>query len=1017
MKRKILLSSCLGVAAILGTTLFFKSDLFSTEGKYAAKDLTSLEKQTAKDAIKWLEARYIDVNTGEKVTHERFLELLEAEKFRPKAGPIEFEELGPDNIGGRTRAILVDKTNNNRIYAGGVSGGLFITENKANVWTRIESFPGLPYISSMTQTGDGTVFVATGSINETWSGNGVYYTQDNGVSWELLPGTSSLSTITEIVCSTSGNTIFLATSGGVKKYTVGDASISNVTISNGTCSALQMSTDGMVLVAAMGSNKTYVSTDGGDTWVDQSGTSANKKVPANAGRIEYAISPIKNESNMYSIYAVRTGSNLTGMNVSHDNGQTWDQFVGASGTPSNLDIYRDQGTYNSIVSVAPNDPKNIFIGGIDIWQWKQTVDNPPAGGFNQMSQWFVAPSSSIYVHADNHEMKWDANDRLYLGNDGGIGITNDYGLTFFPANRGYNATQFYGIAMDRDGRVMGGTQDNGTLYNDFTLSTLKQFKEVGGGDGFEAEISFFNPSVMFRSIYYGQIARSGDRGSSFSSFVPTFPTGYSQIGVAGGNFPFHTEYVLAENYDENSEDSVKFIAFKNYPANSVIKVPSAATGDTIKYTTPVALYYDDTVYAKPSLTEIDYKVRHATTNAIFDLGELPYTTIYNASGPVFPPAVGDTLLVDGTFIVPVDSAYTYNHYYAQNAFTNEIYNLKENQEAYGIAWDTVNVADPYQSWFVMYVNANGGELWGTRDALRLSKSNVVWEKIAQNIGGNGFSSVDIEFSRDLNYCYVSAGTRVYRIDGLGSIYSQDANFSTKVAAAASSKVQISSSSVEGLAVNPNNPDDVILLQGFSGTITRSNNATSASPTFTALTSLGVGAYDAIIDRDDEDLIVVGTAFGVKVSTNGGGSWTDASTGFENVPVYEVRQNWRTYAEGCSRPGEIYLGTFGRGIWASASVLGIGKNNNDKTVENKAKLKIYPNPATDVTTLSFNLKQTSNVVIRVYNIAGQLVQTHEQKNVTTGQQSFNFNVNALPNGTYIVKFNAGQQSETTKFIKL
>ena len=70
-------------------------------------------------------------------------------------------------------------------------------------------------------------------------------------------------------------------------------------------------------------------------------------------------------------------------------------------------------------------------------------------------------------------MEWTSTDRLYVGNDVCIGITNDYGMTWYPANRGYNVTQFYGIAFDKDGAVMGGTQDNGTLYNDHSLSTSK----------------------------------------------------------------------------------------------------------------------------------------------------------------------------------------------------------------------------------------------------------------------------------------------------------------------------------------------------------------------------------------------------------------------------------------------------------------------------------------------------------------------------------------------------------------
>ena len=80
------------------------------------------------------------------------------------------------------------------------------------------------------------------------------------------------------------------------------------------------------------------------------------------------------------------------MHVSHDNGQTWNQFVGASGPPNEFDIYRNQGTYNSILSVDPTDSERLLIGGIDVWEWKQTVNNPPSGGFEKISLWFVNPS-------------------------------------------------------------------------------------------------------------------------------------------------------------------------------------------------------------------------------------------------------------------------------------------------------------------------------------------------------------------------------------------------------------------------------------------------------------------------------------------------------------------------------------------------------------------------------------------------------------------------------------------------
>jgi hypothetical protein len=220
-------------------------------------------------------------------------------------------------------------------------------------------------------------------------------------------------------------------------------------------------------------------------------------------------------------------------------------------------------------------------------------------------------------------------------------------------------------------------------------------------------------------------------------------------------------------------------------------------------------------------------------------------------------------------------------------------------------------------------------------------------------------------------------------------------------------------------VNPNNENDIVCFAGFSGINKRSLNAASGAPTFTNLPALpaSVACYDGIIDRDDSDIIVVGTSDGVFVTENGGGLWENASTGFDGTPVYEVRQSWRTWEEGNRRPGEIYIGTFGRGIWSTAAYLGIGENNANGSQVFKTKLKTYPNPTTDNTTLTFNLSETSNVTVHVYNISGTLVKTITNKNVSAGAQTLTIDGSDLQRGTYIVKFVAGKQNETVKFIKM
>lgn len=1029
MKRNKLIIGSASLVAIAAVFAVSPWNFTGSKGSYTQKDLPSLESKSAEDAKKWLEARYIDQETGQPISPDK-LELIRTQlRKAPRNKNISFMEQGPDNIGGRTRAVQIDRTNNNRLWAGGVSGGLFVSTNRGNLWSRVDSYiiaGASPFISSMTQTKDGTLYVATGSNQESWSGNGVWYSTDSGLTWTKISGTTNC---TEIVSNNVDNYAWMATTSGLKKWQLGDAALTSVTVTAGACNTVQISKDGLVLVAAFGSNKTYVSNDGGSTWTDKSGSGAGL-VATGAPRIEYAISHSR-VGGKYSIYAVRTNSNLSGMNVSHDDGNTWSQFVGSSGTPSNLDIYRNQGTYNSILTVTPNNNEKILIGGIDIWQWEQTVNNPPSGGFEKLTEWFLPPYSPKYAHADNHEMKWDALNRLYIGNDGGIGISNDYGQTWYPANRGYNVTQFYGIAFDKDGAVMGGTQDNGTLYNDHTLSTFQEFREVNGGDGFECEISFYNPNVMFSSVYYNSISRSGDRGQTWGSFVPTFPGTYDPAGTDGSTFhPFHTEFVLAEYYDLNSEDSVMYIPTKNYPAGTSIQVPSLSTGDSMTYITPTALYFDDTLNYEPSLTETDVMVMNALNNQEVFLGNYSWTPFASASG-TNPPTIGDSLLVDfptGTDTVVVESVGTYTHYYGENAATGEIYSMGNDSVAYNVAWDTLIVQDPYQSWFLMYVNANGGELWGTRNATRLAAPNPNWVVVAKGIGGGLYNNIDIEFSRDLNRCYVSAGAGIWRIDDLGSVYTSDPNFATKAGYSGVglvnpptvvTKTQITTTDYEGIAVNPNNANDIVCFAGFSGINKRSLNATSATPTFTNLPALpaAVACYDGIIDRDDSDIIVVGTSNGVFVTENGGGLWENASTGFDGTPVYEVRQSWRTWEEGNRRPGEIYIGTFGRGIWSTAAYLGIGENDANGTEVFKTKLKTYPNPTTDNTTLTFNLSETSNVTVHVYNISGTLVKTITNKNVSAGAQTLTIDGSDLQKGTYIVKFVAGKQNETVKFIKM
>ena len=103
---------------------------------------------------------------------------------------------GPDNVGGRTRAIMFDPNDatNETVFAGGVSGGLWKNTNISNAnstWTRVNIPENLnistiisdPNSSTTFYIGTGESYVA-GDVN----GDGVWKSSDSGATWTKIFG-------------------------------------------------------------------------------------------------------------------------------------------------------------------------------------------------------------------------------------------------------------------------------------------------------------------------------------------------------------------------------------------------------------------------------------------------------------------------------------------------------------------------------------------------------------------------------------------------------------------------------------------------------------------------------------------------------------------------------------------------------------------------------------------------------------------------------------------------------------
>ena len=86
-----------------------------------------------------------------------------------------WNEMGPDNIGGRTRAIAAvipeDGSEETVLYAGAISGGLWKSDNGGNDWNQMFGLDQM-VVGSVAVAGNGAVYVGSGSIYDGGSGDG-----------------------------------------------------------------------------------------------------------------------------------------------------------------------------------------------------------------------------------------------------------------------------------------------------------------------------------------------------------------------------------------------------------------------------------------------------------------------------------------------------------------------------------------------------------------------------------------------------------------------------------------------------------------------------------------------------------------------------------------------------------------------------------------------------------------------------------------------------------------------------
>ena len=574
MKTKQLLLGLVAIAFLAGASIFLLNDVdlqkdIKAKEYQVRKSVTSESNSYgATGAAEWFRARRVNPATGTisnediKLARKSF-ELAELNR-KPQAVEMNWEYVGPDNVGGRTRAIMVDNRDNKTLWAGGVAGGLWKSTTGGLSWIPIalDNLDNI-IISSLCQDKDGNIYFGTGEnfsnmvgTNTTsigFEGGGIWKSTD-GATFNRLESTNDLSQfryVNELIYDEATNSLYAGTNYSLLVSKDGGATWNSPFGSRtGNTTDIKVTPYGKTIVySSVGSRASvYVAKNGGDPV----GKAPQFDTDDSFNRIELAIAP-SDPNYMYALCSYNRSVRGKYFNLyqSKDGGDNWHSVL-QQHTPV-VDLFRgnSQGDYDNTVAVFPDDPGKVIIGGIDLWTWSEE------NAFEQISFWLEGAGVK-FVHADQHNIyfhpDYENNKTIYFTNDGGIFISRNSGTTFSALNTNYGVTQFYAIDCGPKGEVLGGCQDNGSQYlNLLQPSDPTSAVEISGGDGGYAAISELYAGAVFSTTYNDILHRSNENGASATmQDNPYDDNTYNNIDPGNKRNPFVTPINLWESFDYDS---------------------------------------------------------------------------------------------------------------------------------------------------------------------------------------------------------------------------------------------------------------------------------------------------------------------------------------------------------------------------------------------------------------------------------------------------------------------------------
>jgi len=451
--------------------------------------------------------------------------------------------MGPHNVPGRMISLAVNPQNDNTLYSGSASGGLWRTYSAktGGNWERIHTgFPTLGVMAiAIDPTDSNKIFIGTGetygyqrsyggSVIRTTRGSygiGILKTTDGGATWEKsLDWTFHQERGIQCIRINPQNpkSLFAATSEGIYKTVDAGNTWRNVL-------AVFMGED--IVIHSIDTNKVMVSCGN----LESSGTGLYRSFNAGEDWTKIDSLPSFTGKALLDAYASDPDVVFASLadSVHRDFYAPWDadgiglwrtEDFGTNWTAVHTrNIPQWQGWFSHWVAVHPVDFNQVVQAGVQIFKSNN--------GGNTL-QLIGGP------HVHHHDYTLDPFDPnvLYIACDGGVYRTDNFGDSYQNLGYGLQTGQFYNgfsSSSSDSNLAIGGFQDNGV--NLFS-GAIDGWDHVIGGDGCWTAINSINDNIIYGESQRNNISKSTNRGVSFAP---------ATSGLADENVAFVAPFVIS----------------------------------------------------------------------------------------------------------------------------------------------------------------------------------------------------------------------------------------------------------------------------------------------------------------------------------------------------------------------------------------------------------------------------------------------------------------------------------------